>query len=126
LGSKDQDEVLHYLHKADIFIAPSVMAEDGDIEGTPTVIMEAQTLEIPIISTLHSGIPEVVEDGITGILVPERDVNVLADKITYLIDHKELWTDFGCAGRKHVEKFFDIDKLNDKLVEYYYQIIDNK
>jgi colanic acid/amylovoran biosynthesis glycosyltransferase len=119
LGPKSQDEVIHILSQADIFIAPSVTAMDGDTEGTPTVLMEAQALGLPVISTLHSGIPEVVEDGESGILVPERDVRLLADQIEKMIKNKKGWAIMGRKGRTKVESEFNINLQNDKLVEMY-------
>ena len=78
---------------------------------------------LPVISTYHGGIPELVDDGVSGFLVPERDVDSLADKLNYLISHPEVWEKMGQAGRKYVEKCYDLDVLNDKLVEVYQQLI---
>jgi colanic acid/amylovoran biosynthesis glycosyltransferase len=85
--------------------------------------MEAQATGLPIISTFHSGIPEIVLDGQSGFLVPERDVDAMAGRLEYLIEHTEIWTEMGRAGRKFVEENFDIKKLNKQLVEIYENII---
>jgi colanic acid/amylovoran biosynthesis glycosyltransferase len=72
---------------------------------------------MPVVSTYHSGIPELVEDGVSGRLVPERDVDALAAAIEALIDAPERWAAIGRAGRQRVEEAFDVDRLNDELVE---------
>jgi colanic acid/amylovoran biosynthesis glycosyltransferase len=119
LGWKSQEEVRQFLREADILLAPSVTAQDGDEEGTPTALIEALAQGIPVLSTRHSGIPEVVPDGAAGYLVPERDAAALAEKLALLIERREWWPAMGAAGRKHVEAHFDIKKLNDQLVEIY-------
>jgi colanic acid/amylovoran biosynthesis glycosyltransferase len=76
---------------------------------------------LPVISTAHGGIPELVEDGISGFLVSERDTDAIAAKINYLIEHPALWSEMGRAGRARVEAKYDTNKLNDELVEIYQQ-----
>ena len=115
LGGLPQEEVIAVLEGAHIFLAPSVTATDGDREGTPTVILEALAMGIPVLSTVHSGIPEQVEDGRSGYLVPERDVDALADKLGALLSQPEQWPAMGRAGRDHIAAEFDIEKLNDRL-----------
>ena len=111
------------LSNSDILLAPSITAHDKDQEGIPVVLMETMAMGLPIISTLHSGIPELVQDGISGYLVPERDVDALAEKLNYLIEHPELWSEMGKAGRAFVEENFNIDKLNDRLVEIFQSLL---
>ena len=123
LGWKQQQEIVDILNDADIFVAPSVTSKDGDQEGIPVAVMEAMAVGLPIISTQHSAIPELVENGVSGFLVPERDVNALAEKLGYLIEHPEVWTEMGRAGRAHVEAQYDINKLNDQLVEIYQKLL---
>jgi colanic acid/amylovoran biosynthesis glycosyltransferase len=119
LGAMNQEEVRAYLEIAHIFILSSSTSIDGDMEGIPVVLMEAQACGIPVVSTLHSGIPEVVLDGKSGFLVPERDVDALSSKLEYLIQHPELWPEMGRCGRKFVEEKYDIKMLNSKLVRIY-------
>ncbi|GAB1542084.1 hypothetical protein NUACC21_47580 [Scytonema sp. NUACC21] len=78
---------------------------------------------LPVISTFHGGIPELVQDGISGFLVPERNSDAIAEKITYLISHPEIWKSIGLAGRARVEEKYDMNKLNDELVEIYQQLL---
>ena len=105
------------MRRSDIFVAPSVVAEDGDMEGVPVSIMEAMACGIPVVSTLHSGIPELVRDRVTGYLVPERDVDSLARVLTRLVEEPRLRRKMGMAGRGVVERGYDQDRLNDRLVE---------
>jgi colanic acid/amylovoran biosynthesis glycosyltransferase len=123
LGWKRQEEIVNLTEWADIFLAPSVTSEDGDQEGIPVVLMEAMAQGLPILSTLHSGIPELIQDGVSGFLVSERDVEALTDKLEYLITHPEIWPEMGRAGRDHVERHFNIDMLNDRLVKLYQQLL---
>jgi len=123
LGAVKQDEVLTLYQQTYIFVLPSITANNGDQEGIPVVLMEAQATGLPIISTFHTGIPEVVIDGKSGFLVPERDVNALAERLEYLIEHSEIWPAMGKYGRKFVEEKYDIKKLNQKLVEIYQNLI---
>jgi len=119
LGWQDQDQIRRLYQESHIFVLASVIARNGDQEGTPTVLMEAQAQGLPIVSTLHSGIPEIVLDGRSGFLVPERDVDALAERLQYLIEHPECWPEMGRAGRRFVEEHHDIKKLNRRLVRIY-------
>ncbi len=119
LGGKTQDIVLRLYQKSHIFVLSSVTASNGDMEGQALVLQEAQAIGLPVVSTLHNGIPDGVLDGQSGFLVPERDIDSLAEKLTYLIEHPELWHQMGTAGRKFIEKKYDLNMLNDRLVELY-------
>jgi colanic acid/amylovoran biosynthesis glycosyltransferase len=117
VGESDQAGVRTAMRRSDVFVAPSVVAEDGDMEGVPVSIMEAMACGLPVVSTLHSGIPELVRDRITGYLVPERDAAALAQALVRLVDEPRLRRKLGMAGRGVVERGYDLDRLNDRLVE---------
>ncbi|RAM53246.1 MAG: colanic acid biosynthesis glycosyltransferase WcaL [Hapalosiphonaceae cyanobacterium JJU2] len=125
LGWKNQKEIIQIIDNTHIFIAPSVTAKDGNQDAPVNTLKEAMAMGLPVIATRHGGIPELVEDGISGFLVPERDANAIADKLTYLIEHPELWEKMGKAGRAYVEKHYDTNHLNDELVKIYQQVIMN-
>lgn len=124
LGWKNQVEIIEILDKAHIFMAPSVTSNDGDQDAPVNTLKEAMAMGLPVISTLHGGIPELVEDGISGFLVPERDVDAIAQRLTYLIEHPQIWTKMGKAGRAYVEKHYNTHVLNDELVRIY-QLVSN-
>lgn len=126
LGWKPHDEIVNLFREADILLAPSVTAADGDQEGIPVVLMEALAQGLPVLSTYHSGIPELVQDGESGFLVPERDVDALAERLEYLVRHPELWPEMGKAGRGYVERHYDINTLNDQLVRLYQRLLDGE
>lgn len=114
---------MEILNNAHLFIAPSVTAKDGNQDAPINVLKEAMAMGLPAISTDHGGIPELVEDGVSGFLVPERDVDALVEKLGYLIEHPEIWTEMGRAGRAYVEAHYDLNKLNDQLVAIYRQVL---
>lgn len=117
VGEADQAGVRTAMRRSDIFVAPSVVAEDGDMEGVPVSIMEAMACGLPVVSTRHSGIPELVHDKVTGYLVPERDVPSLARALLLLVDEPRRRRKMGMAGRGVVEHGYDVEALNDRLVE---------
>ncbi len=121
-GWKNQQEIISILDKSHIFVAPSVTASDGNQDAPVNTLKEAMAMGLPVIGTLHGGIPELVEDGVSGFLVPERDEKAIAQKIIYLIEHPEIWQKMGLSGRKTVEMHYDTNKLNSELVEIYQQV----
>lgn len=125
LGWKQQQEIIEILNHAHILVAPSVTAQDGDQDAPVNTLKEAMAMGLPVVSTQHGGIPELVEDGISGFLVPEQNVDALAEKLGYLIRHPEVWPEMGRAGRMYIEEHFEITKLNDQLVDIYQQQLDS-
>jgi colanic acid/amylovoran biosynthesis glycosyltransferase len=111
--------------QAHLFLLPSVTGSDGDQEGIPVSLMEAQACGLPVVSTRHSGIPELVHDGKSGLLADERDVPGIANAIIWLIEHSEEWINMGKEGRKIVEANFNIHTLNQELVSLYEQVSKN-
>jgi len=123
LGWRNQHEVVELLHQSHIFLAPSVTAQDGNQEGIPVALMEAMAMGLPVISTYHTGIPELVADGVSGFLVPERDVVALAQKLILVVQQSPLWAEICHAGRAQVEQQFAIHILNQRLVEIYQSLL---
>jgi len=114
-GAATHDEVVKILNKAHLFLHPSIKGSDGNEEGIPNSLKEAMACGIPVVSTFHAGIPELVEDGVSGLLVLQRNSGELAKKMEYLIVHPEKWVSMGKAGRKKIEREFEIGKTVDKL-----------
>lgn len=115
LGWRTHEEVAELLERMHIFWLPSVTALSADTEGIPMVLMEAMARGLPVLSTYHSGIPELVEDGISGALAPERDIRTMAEQLAQMLEHPQRWGEMGRAGRARVEAQFNIDRLNDRL-----------
>ncbi len=126
LGWENEQEIIEILDRCHIFIAPSVSAKDGNQDAPINVLKEAMAMGLPVISTYHGGIPELVEDGLSGFLVPERDADAIAEKLNYLIEHPEVWHSMGKAGRTRVEEKYDLNKLNDELVKIYQQLLNSE
>lgn len=126
LGPQPQEVVLAHMDAAHVLLAPSVTAADGDQEGVPTVLMEALARGLPALATWHTGIPEVVEDGVSGYLVNEHDVPALTDRLTQFLRAPERWPALGQAGRAHIERHHDIDQLNDQLVQLYRELLERR
>ena len=84
VGWQNHVEVSKAMCEADLLVAPSVLAADGDMQGMPLVIAEAMSSGLPVLGTRHSGIPEAVRDGENGIVVEERDVDALAEGLVRL------------------------------------------
>jgi len=109
------DEALERLRgEADVFVANCRTDEAGTREGLPIAILEAASTGLPILSTWHAGIPEAVEDGVTGRLVPERNEKALVASLREMAD-RSLCLEWGRAGRRRMEEVFDLDKCNDNL-----------
>ena len=121
LGNLKYSEYLKELASADIFVQPSVTAEDGDCEGgAPTSILEAQACGVPVVSTLHADIPNVVVPGRSAFLVPERDSGALANAIAELLERPEDWlTTMGREGRRFIEEHHSSDQTSNCLDELY-------
>ena len=116
LGALPGEDVRKILDMGHILLAPSVTAADGDQEGIPVAIMEAMAMGMPVVSTYHGGIPELVEDGVSGYLVPERDPRALSAAIARLLAYPERWPTMGEAGRQVVERDYNQERLNDRLI----------
>ena len=125
LGWCNETEIVKVLKNAHIFVAPSVTAANGDRDAPINVLKEAMAIGLPVISTYHGGIPELVEDGKSGFLVPERDADALAEKLGYLIEHPELWSEMGKVGREFVLQHYNLKLLNDDLVNLYSSLINS-
>ena len=122
IGGQNPDAVVQYLKQSHIVIAPSVTA-NGDQEGIPNALKEAMGMGLPVVATRHGGIPELIEDGVSGFLVPERDVEALVDRLVFLIKHPEGWQELGRRGSKTVRENYDINMLNEKLIGHYQDIL---
>ena len=116
-GLVNRKQVKELMEKADCFVHHSITAKDGDMEGLPTVIMEAMAMELPIISTLHAGIPELVDSPDHGILVEEKDIE------SYTKAFKEIEKSKAKTSREKILSQFNLDKNTKKILGIFEGII---
>lgn len=122
-GWKSQQDVISMLDQSHIFMLPSVTAADGNEEGIPNALKEAMAMGLPVIGTWHAGTPELIEDGVSGFLVPQRDFMSLHNKIVYIIRNPHLWKSIGLAARERVEQEFEAKELIKDLEQLFYRLI---
>ena len=109
-GRMTSDAVAAELAAADVLAAPSVPTRGGKREGIPVVLMEAMAAGLPVVASRLSGIPELVTDGISGLLVTPGDAAALADALARLAGDSDLRARLGAAGRETVMREFDVDR----------------
>ena len=122
-GAKSRNDVIDFFKQANVFVLPCVKAKDGDSEGQGLVLQEAQAMGVPVISTFSNGIPDGVKNNETGILIEERNPEMLAEKLQLLLGNKELRNTMGTAGRKFVEANYDQKVLTKRLMGIYQNMI---
>lgn len=122
LGALNHDGVLAWYRQADLFVLPCRISEDGDRDGLPNVLLEAQSQQLPCISTIISGVPELIDHPLTGLLVPPNDDKALLEAMIRLITHPDERTLMGEAGMQKAKRFFShqagIVKLGALLKPY--------
>ncbi len=108
LGAATSELVLMEMKRADIFVLHSITSADGDMEGIPVSLMEASATGLPVIATRHSGIPELVIEGVTGLLTDEKDIESLAGSIMNLAESVDLRERLGNAGKFYVARKYNL------------------
>jgi glycosyltransferase involved in cell wall biosynthesis len=121
LGSMPQSEALQIVNQHWVFTQHNVTAVDGDQEGYSLAPAEAAALELPVVSTLHNGIPEHVVDWVTGYLVREFDYQSMADRIVDLLNDRDKIVAFGKAGRKNIQK---LNEPQNRLRQMYNLLVE--
>ncbi|HXR55732.1 MAG TPA: glycosyltransferase family 4 protein [Casimicrobiaceae bacterium] len=117
LGAHAHAVVLGAYRAADVFVLPSRIAHDGDRDGLPNVLLEAQSQRVACVSTSVSGIPELIVDGVTGLLVPPRAPDDLAAALSRLIGDPKLRQTLGDAGFERTTTLFSLDGGADRLAQ---------
>jgi glycosyltransferase involved in cell wall biosynthesis len=107
-GARLQDEILAAYRRAAVFVLAPIVTDDGDRDGIPNVLVEAMASGVPVVATRISGIPELITDGIDGLLVNEHDPATLAGAIERVLLDSDLAARLGKAGRRRVERDFDL------------------
>ena len=115
IGVITPKEFQNELLKARAFVQHSITASNGDMEGTPLAVLESSSAGIPVISTIHAGIPDVIIHGETGLLVNEHDVEGMANQMIELLNDKSLAIKMGNAGKIYIKENFSMKKHIDVL-----------
>ena len=118
-GFVSHDRMSELYAATDIFIMPSVVHPSGDRDGIPNVIMEALAHRIPVVATDVCGIPEVVEDGVTGRLVAQRDPEAIADAVMALANDRKAALAMAEAGKKRVAAMFDPETNTRSILDFF-------
>jgi glycosyltransferase involved in cell wall biosynthesis len=111
LGGQTKERVLELLREASLFVLPSIVTDRGEREGIPVSIMEAMAMELPVVTTRTVGIPELVEDGIEGLLVEQRNPDQLASALEFLLGNEEVREEMGRRGRLKIIGEFNIHQI---------------
>jgi len=109
--------------RSHIFCAPSVTDAEGNQEGIPNTLKEAMATGMPVVSTVHAGIPELVDNGVSGLLVPERSVTKLASALNDMVEHPDRWDAFGKQARGKIERDFNLKEQLLKQKRFYDEMI---
>lgn len=109
-GAMNSREIAQELQKAHLFCLASETGQDGDVEGIPNALKEAMASGLPVISTFHGGIPELIEHKKTGYLVPEKDDRKLAEALQYFLNYPNVWGPYTRNARRVIEEKFDLKK----------------
>ena len=108
LGDRTNEECAALISESMVAVLPCVIAEDGDRDVCPLTLQEAMSMKVPVVSTFIASIPELVDNGRNGILVPEKNVSALAEAIVKLLKNPALRFQIGANGREKIEKEFNI------------------
>ena len=109
------EEFLQYLESSLAFVQHSITAKNGDMEGTPLAVLESSAAGLPVISTYHAGIPDVIQHETTGFLVKEHDVEMMANYMKKLLEDNQLAHKMGHAGRQNIKEHFSMNRHIDVL-----------
>lgn len=119
LGQQTREQVIALMHESDVLVVPSIPTSSGRREGLPVVIVEAMSARLPVVASAISGIPEVVIDRQTGLLVPPRDGGAIATAVAELVTNGELRDRMTDVALRHVRERYDFGVVGDRLVELF-------
>ena len=118
-GFQPYDQIPKYFRQADFFIMPSIIDSSGDRDGIPTVLLEALLYYVPVVATPVSGIPELVEDGVTGLLVPPKDPDAIAEAVLQLISDQDIGATMAKNGHDKVVNLFNAQQNHQHVLALY-------
>ena len=122
-GWGNQDQIVKILNQSHIFLLPSITAQNGDEEGIANALKEAMAMGLVTVGSWHAGTPELIADGESGFLVPQKNSQALASKIKYIIEHPEIWRAIGITARLKIEDEFESKKIVKQLEQLFYELI---
>jgi len=117
LGARTHEQVFDAMEAADVVVSASVESADGDAEGIPVTLMEAMAIGVPVVATRTAGVPELVTDGESGVLVDQHDAAGLAAAIAGLLDDPDRARRLADGATRRVAESFDRDRVVDELVD---------
>lgn len=117
-GALEQEKIKSLYEAADLFVLPCIETNEGDQDGLPNVLMEALATGVPVISTVLSAIPELIEDKATGLLLPQADAESIAKAVLHLKDNRPLYEELLTNGWEKIKKF-DIRLSTEKLAQLF-------
>ena len=123
LGFIENEDMPAYYTLADIFVLPSIIDSGGDTEGLGVVLLEAGACQTPVIGSRVGGIPDIIKDGVNGLLVEPQNPVDLAEKILRLARGRELREQMGKNGRLIIKENFNWDKIAKRLIDVYDQTL---
>jgi len=123
-GWHTHDEYIAILNNAHIFVLPSIIAKNNDQEGIPNVLKEAMAMGLLVVATKHSGNSELIEHGVSGFLVPEKNSAAISKMIEYILNNQKLWPAIQAIAVKKIHKEFEREKENDKLEAILYKLLE--
>ncbi|PYL20144.1 MAG: colanic acid biosynthesis glycosyltransferase WcaL, partial [Verrucomicrobia bacterium] len=119
-----QEELREIYYRSHIFLHPSQTGRDGNQEGIPNAMLEAMATGLTVFATEHGGIPEAIENGVNGVLVPERDGEALARLLLNAVQDPDLLSRIARAGAQAVRKRFDLQQQTQRLEEIYFRTLE--
>jgi colanic acid/amylovoran biosynthesis glycosyltransferase len=123
VGSQSSDQIKVLLQQATIVCVPSRTARNGDCEGLPIFLLEAQSMCVPVVGTFHAGIPEAVIHGETGLLGPEGDVGALAKNLLLLLQSQDLRSEYSLRAAQRMDTTFEMAAQTRKLEDIYDEML---
>lgn len=122
-GYVSHRKLMDLAYRHHIYLAPSHTAEDGDSEGgAPVTLMEMAAAGLLVVSSRHADIPEVIADGVGGLLADEGDVNGITEHLLWLTEHRDAWFRLRFAARKHIETEFESQGRGRELADLYQKV----
>src|SRR5262249_49421356 len=118
-GVLANEQIRDQLHMTRVFCSPSVTADNGDAEGLPIVILEAQACGVPVVTSARGGVEEGIIHGVSGYAFEEKDIDTLSKRLVRLLRQDALVTSMSCAARRNIEENFELNSCTAKLEELY-------